>query len=136
MGGVNVSGASFESVMALMLVGTASVLVLSSFGSRAAPLVAVMVTLVAISLYEPAIREGGELISYLGELSGAKEYTRAALKVIGVSFLSGISKDVLTELGEVGIARSISLVTRLELFLISLPFVKEMLTALLSLLES
>lgn len=136
MGAENISGVSFESVTALLLLGCASVLVLKSFGFRGAPLVAVIVTLTAVSLYEPALRESGEVVAYLGELSGAQDYTRAALKVVGVSYLSGISRDVVTELGEGGIAKGISLVTRLELLLISLPFVKEMLSALLSLMES
>lgn len=136
MGASNVSGVGFESVMALLLLGAASVLLLKSFGFRAAPLVAVIVMLTAVSLYEPALRESGEAVAYLGELSGAKEYTRAALKVVGVSYLSGISRDVVTELGEGGIAKGISLVTRLELLFISLPFIKEMLSALISLMES
>ena len=136
MGAENLLGVSFESVMALLLIGCASVLLLKSFGFRAAPLVAVIVTLAAVSLYEPALRESGEVVAYLGELSGAKEYTCAALKVVGVSYLSGISRDVVTELGEGGIAKGISLVTRLELLFISLPFIKEMLSALISLMES
>ena len=135
MGAENLLGVSFESVMALLLIGCASVLLLKSFGFRAAPLVAVIVMLTAVSVYEPALRESGEVVAYLGELSGAKEYTSAALKVVGVSYLSGISRDVVTELGESGIAKSISLVTRLELLFISLPFIKEMLSALVSLME-
>ena len=135
MGAESVSGVGFDTALALLFLGAVSVFVLKSFGFRGAPIVALVSAISVLSLYEPALRESSELITYLGEVSGARDYTRAALKVVGVSYLSGISRDIVTELGEGGIAKCISLVTRLELLFISLPFIKEMLATAISLAE-
>lgn len=129
-----VSTIGFESLVALLLLAAASVFILKSFGFRGAPLVSVVAVLVAISSLESAFREISDLAVYLGEISGAREYVRAALKVVGISYLSGIGLDVCREIGEAGISRCISLLTRIELLLISMPLVKEMLVSLVSLL--
>ena len=126
---------SFDSVMAVLLLSMAAVVILKSFGFRGAPLVAILVTLVAISLYEGAISEIYGVFSYLGELSESEEYVNAALKVVGISYLSGISADVCREMGEGGIAKTVSLVTKLELLALCVPYIKEILAALLSLMQ-
>ena len=134
MGASEISSIGFESVIALLLTSGASVLILKSFGFKGAPLVGVIAALVAISSYGARISEISGIISELGEVSGAGEYVRAALRVVGISYLSGIARDTVTELGESGIARSLTLVTRLELLAVSAPFIKEMLNSLLSLM--
>ena len=136
MGASGISSVGFESVMALLLLSSSSVLILKSFGFRGAPLVGVIAALVAISSYASLLGEVSGIISELGAASGAGEYVRAALKVVGISYLSGISRDTVSELGESGIARCIGVITRLELLSVSAPFIKEMLSSLLSLMES
>lgn len=125
----------FDSVMAMLLLSSATVLILKSFGFRGAPLVAVIVMLSVLSLYEGALVEMAGLFSYLGELSSGGEYIGTALKVVGISYLSGVSTDICREIGEGGIAKCISLVTKLELLTISAPYVKEILESLLALGE-
>ena len=125
----------FDSVMAMLLLSSATVLILKSFGFRGAPLVAVIVILSVLSLYESALVEMAGLFSYLGELSSGGEYIGTALKVVGISYLSGVSTDICREIGEGGIAKCISLVTKLELLTISAPYVKEILESLLALGE-
>ena len=121
--------------MAMLLLSCATVLILKSFGFRGAPLVAVIVILSVLSLYESALVEMAGLFSYLGELSSDGEYISTALKVVGISYLSGVSTDICREIGEGGIAKCISLVTKLELLTLSAPYVKEILELLLTLGE-
>ena len=123
----------FSSALGMLLVGAASALILKCFGFRGAPLVAVMALLAALSCYEGALKEIFSLFGYLSEFSGASAYVSAALKVIGVSYLSGISIDVCREIGEGGIAKGIAVLTKLELVLISLPYIKDILGAVSSL---
>ena len=134
MGASGVFAVGFESLVALLLLAASSVLILKSFGFRGAPLVGVVAVLVAISSYESTVREVSALVSYLGDVSGAEKYVKAALKVVGISYLSGIGGDVAREMGENGIAKCISLVAKLELLAVAMPFIKEMLSSLISLM--
>lgn len=73
----------------------------------------------------------GELISELGPISeaaGMSDVALSAMKVVGVGYVFGISESVATELGEVGVARAVSLVSRLEMLLITLPYITDMLS--------
>lgn len=129
------AASGFGSMMALLLLAAACVLILKNFGFRGAPLVAAVVSVSALSSYESAFSEIFGVFGYLAEVSEAGEYVAAALKVVGISYLSGISCDVCREIGESGIARTVSLITRLEVILVCLPYVKEILSSLVSLTE-
>ena len=56
------------------------------------------------------------------------------MKVVGIGYLGGISSDVCKEIGEAGVAKGISVAARLEILLISLPFVKDLLELSVSLI--
>ena len=124
----------FDSVMALILLSAAAVLILKSFGFRGAPLVTVLLGVTLLSEYTELFGEISSVFSSLESAENVSEYVSAALKVVGISYLSGISADICREIGETGAAKIISVVTRLELVLFSLPYVKEILSSLLSLL--
>lgn len=128
--------ASFDSVMALILLTAVSTLILKSFGFKGAMLVAVLAAVTLISSYGDALREVSSVFSILSSDSDVSEYVNAALKVAGISYLSGISADICREIGETGAAKTVSVVTKLELILLSVPYVKEILNALISLLNS
>lgn len=123
----------FSSALGILLLGAVSALILKCFGFRGAPLVGVAALLLAVSCYGEALGEIFGIFSYLSDSSGASEYVSAALKVVGISYLSGISIDVCREIGEGGIAKGIALLTRLELILLSLPYIKEILSSVSSL---
>lgn len=126
----------FSRVLGVLLLGAVSALILKCFGFRGAPLVAVVALLLALSYSESALAEVFGLFSYLSESSGASLYVSAALKAVGISYLSGISIDVCKEIGESGIAKGISLLTKLELILISVPYIKEILSSVSSLIQT
>jgi stage III sporulation protein AD len=66
-------------------------------------------------------------ISSLTSAAGVSEIALTALKIVGVGYVSGISCDVASELGEGGVARAVELSGRVEMLLITLPYLKEIL---------
>lgn len=126
----------FFAVIGALLLVAASALLLKSFGFRGAPVVAAVGIVAALSYYGEALSEIFAVFTYLDTVSDTGEYVSAALKIIGISYLSGISADVCREIGEGGVAKCISVITRLELIALSLPFIKEIISLALSLADS
>lgn len=60
----------------------------------------------------PSISESGE------------EYAAAMLKIVGVGYAFGICSDVCRELGETSLGNVVCLVGRVEILVISMPFIK------------
>ena len=54
--------------------------------------------------------------------AGVSAGAKAALKIIGASYLFGIASDIISELGEPLIAKGVSVVGRVEILLIVLPY--------------
>ena len=75
----------------------------------------------------------GAAVIYLGEtvssLSGiadkGDEYTVAMLKMVGVGYAFGISSDICRDLGETSLAGAVCIFGRVEILMISLPFIRE-----------
>jgi hypothetical protein len=73
----------------------------------------------------------GELSSVFSELltltdsSGMEDAVKSALKVVGIGYVYGISSEVCEELGEKRIAQILTTFSRVEIFLVILPYVKE-----------
>ena len=74
----------------------------------------------------------GASVLYIGELIGAlpgvsdsgKEYAVAILKIVGVGYAFGICSDICRELGEATLSNAVCLFGRIEILMISLPFIK------------
>ena len=66
-------------------------------------------------------------ISSLTSVAGVSEIALTAMKIVGVGYVSGISSEVASELGEGGVARAVELAGRVEMLLITLPYLKEIL---------
>ena len=124
----------FSSVAAAFLVVAASSLILKSFGFKGAPVFAALSVVFIISYTSGRFSAIGELFNDISSYSNASEYVSAAMKVVGIGYLGGISSDVCKEIGEAGVAKGISVAARLEILLISLPFVKDLLELSVSLI--
>ncbi len=68
-------------------------------------------------------------VSRITEATGLSEVATSALKVVGVGYIFGLTSEVCTELGETGLSRCCSLVCRVEIFLIVLPYFEELIIA-------
>lgn len=116
----------FTKICVLVLLIAALSLLLKNFGFKAAPVFVSAVFLAVVCHFADTLGEGVAVLEYFAEAGGISKYSNACIKVIGIGYLSGISADTCREIGEIGAARCISIVSKLELIAISIPFIKEM----------
>lgn len=112
-----------STVCAVGLMAAASAIILKNFGYKGVPVLTSVVIIVilsfSVSRLLPIFDISGKLPDELSE------YVLAAVKAVGIGYLSGISSDICKELGEAGIAKGISVAAKIELILIAAPFVSE-----------
>ena len=88
-------------------------------GSKLVLLLGVVSVLGAVVIYI------GKMLSFLPNLSDdTKEYAVAMLKILGVGYAFGICSDICTELGEPSLASAVCLFGRIEIVMLSIPFIK------------
>ena len=63
------------------------------------------------------------------------ESAAAIFKIIGIGYLFGISSEICRELGEAGISSALSIVGRFEIIAVALPFISEIFSLALSLVD-
>ena len=116
--------------MILKLIGaalilTASAFLLKSFGWRGAPIFTSLALILFIAEAEGEFEYIFSSIKKIGLESGIEEALSAAVKVLGLGYLFGISADICRELGESGIAKSLEVVGRVEIIAVAVPFWKK-----------
>ena len=121
-------GIGAEDVFLLIVAVCAAAVILKGFGFKGAPILVTLTTVFCINTSVGAFFGVKEIFSSLSAYADIEPYASAALKVVGIGYLSGIGQDVCRELGETGAARSISIVSRLELIAIAAPFISDALT--------
>lgn len=102
-----------------------SAFILRSFGWKGTPVFAVIASVVLISEASHILGNIFDSVSFLYNENGIRDGINAALKVLGLGYLFGISADVCRELGETGIAKSVEVVGRVEIITVAVPFWKE-----------
>ena len=108
---------------------------LDSMGFKSKGLFASLCGLMILSaLGEPLTEIFGSLIS-VAERTGISEAASCALKAVGLGYVFGITSDICTSLGEVGIARAVTAVGRVQIFAVSYPYFEKMLSLGMELLE-
>ena len=107
-----------------MLVAVGALL-LKNFGFKGAPVFVCAGILFLICCYSDAFGEINKTFLSLSSYADIEEYTSAAMKVVGIGYLSGIGADACRELGEAGVAKCISILARLEFIMIATPFIRD-----------
>ena len=99
--------------------------VLKELGFKGSRLVVLLGT---VSLIGLGVIYVGEVVSLFPMLDvDGERYAAAMLKMVGVGYAFGICSDVCRELGETSLATVVSLIGRIEILMISIPFVKTIL---------
>ena len=99
---------------------------LRELGFRGAPLVGALgIVLLFIYLLE-RVTNVLALLDGLASISGITELARIALRAVGIGYVVGISAEVCRQVGEGGVAKVIEGIGRVELLLISLPYIVKM----------
>ena len=67
----------------------------------------------------------GEVMEGIIGLSAENaEYVSVILKMVGISYVAGVCSDICTDLGQTSLSGAISSVGRVEIMILSLPYVK------------
>ncbi len=100
---------------------------LSEYGFKGKKLFSVTACVVLLTLGCGLLGEAFGKINGFGALAGIGEAAGVAVKIVGAGYVFGISSDVCRELGEGGVANVLTLVGRLEIFVIVLPYITKIL---------
>ena len=111
---------AFFKVVAYALITLFLGVLLREVGFRGSRLVTILGT---VSVIGAAALSLDALTGLIPQLDGANEYSVAMLKMIGIGYASGICADVCSELGEGSLAGAVCLFGRVEIVIISLPFI-------------
>ena len=122
--------------LAIALLATIFALLLKNLGWKGAPVLTSLAMIGIISLFSDALSGIFSSVEHIAYYADVSEYCSSALKILCAGYLSGIISDVCSELGEGGIAKSVTLCGRLEIILIALPYFDRLLTAAMDLLSA
>ena len=121
----------FEAVFGTLLLCAAALLILRTLGYRGVPVIAATVPVILCGAVIRGVTEAIEPLRSLAYAPELAEYMGAAFKVLGIGYLGGIGSDACRELGEVGIAKCISLAARAELIVITVPYIVKIVETLI-----
>jgi len=116
----------------LALVFAFCALLLKSFGWRGTTVFTALGIVILLSEIPMFFKEA---VSLSEAWQGLGDSCAAIFKIVGLGYLFGISSDICRELGESGIASALTLVGRLEIIAVSLPFISEIFSLAISLVE-
>ena len=119
----------------ILIVGGVLCYLLSEMGSRLSKPIGVMCAVLALITAMSGFSEIGREMSELMERCGLTDVGLDVMKILGTGYVFGICADTLDGLSEGGISRSLDTVCRVEILLITLPYVKEIVALGLSLIE-
>jgi hypothetical protein len=114
--------AELGSAIAVLLVTAICASVLRTLGVSFLPPVICLGVALALSLFTDELAGSVESLLSLSAFSDISYYLDGAVRVIGVGYLSSLCKESCDALGEGALARAATLVGRIEIVIISLPF--------------
>lgn len=113
---------AFWKVIAYTLITLFLGFILKELGFKGSKLVFLLGTVSLVGLSVIALGEAVSALPKVGEESA--EYAKAILKIIGVGYAFGICSDICAELGETSLGGAVTLFGRIEIVLISLPYIR------------
>ena len=111
----------------IAILGAISAMLLGELGFRGRRVLALFVSVALLVAVSDGIGQVMDALDILGGGDTVGRVVGSATKVIFVGYLFGISSDICAELGEGGLASTLTLAGRIEVFLLVLPEFGEML---------
>ena len=112
-------------ICACAIISCIAILLVKEIGWKGAPLIAISVLLLAISLVLPTLMTVKNYLSSMSDSFQIAEVAKTILKLIGLGYLVGIVTDILKDMGEGLIAKAVLLVGRIEIIAIVIPYFLE-----------
>lgn len=109
-------------ICAIGLLGAMLSFFLGELGFKNKRLVAVLSAILLISSLKSGVDTFVGKITELSHLAGISDACTCALKVVGLGYVFGLSSDLCTELGEGGVAKAMTVVGKVEIMLVALPY--------------
>ena len=120
---------------AIALLTTIMGVVLSELGFKSRRLISIFGMLIILIGSISALETFMSEIMRISEAANMTDAARCALKTVGVGYLFGFVSSVLSELNENTLAYTVSIVSRLEIMLLVLPYLKKIINLGLELLQ-
>ncbi len=117
------------------IIGGALCYLLSEMGSRLSKPVGVICAVMALITAASGFSEIGAQMNSLMERTGLSDVGVDVMKILGTGYVFGVCADTLDGLGESNISRGVDTLCRVEIMLITLPYVKEIVAFGLSLIK-
>lgn len=122
-------------IVGALIIGGVLCYLLSEMGSRLARPIGVICVVMAFAAAVGGFSEIGREMSALMEKTGLTDVGLDVMKILGTGYVFGVCADTLDGLSESGISRGLDIVCRVEIMLITLPYVKEIVAFGLSIIK-
>ena len=119
----------------VIVIGGVLCYLLSEMGSRLARPIGVICAIAAFIISLSGFSEIGDEIRSLMERAGLSDVGLDVMKILGTGYVFGISADTLDGLGESTASKGLDMLCRVEIMLITLPYIKETVAFGLSLIK-
>ena len=109
-------------ICAIGLLGAVLAAFLGELGFKNKKLVSILTAIVLFGALKDGIGIYVEKIVGLSEMAGIGDACLCSLKAVGLGYLFGFSSDLCEELGEGGVARAMTVVGKVEIMIVALPY--------------
>ncbi len=118
-------GESFPGALILLLTSAILAVIMKGLGFRGTSIFTALIYLVLVRNAAMMLGEISDVMKDFAADSGAEKYILAAARIIGIGYLGYAVSEVCRELGESGISGAVLTATRMEIILLSLPYIRE-----------
>ena len=112
-------------IIALSLIGAFLALVLKEIGFKGARLISAVVCVTVFFFATSGIGKIMKAVFTAADVGGVEEAAGCMMKIVGIGYVFGICSDLCREVGENGVASALQMAGRVEILLISVPFITE-----------
>lgn len=122
-------------ICAIGILGAILSALLGEAGFKSKKLISLLTAILVLSTLREGIGVFIQKIVGLSEIAGIAEACSCALKAAGLGYVFGFSSDMCSELGEGGIGRALTVVGKVEILLVALPYFEKTVSLGLELLQ-
>lgn len=102
-------------------------LLLREAGFRGSRLVSILGVVALVGAALTSMEGVMELLSLSERIEGGADQLAAILKIVGAGIIFGMVTDMARDMGEPGVASALSVVGRVEIFALSVPYIMQLL---------
>ncbi len=108
---------------------------LDSFGFKSKGLFAALCALMILSALGDSLSSLLSSVLLVGERTGISEAAICALRAVGLGYVFGFTADICASLGEELVAKAVTLVGRVQIFMVAYPYFEKIVALGMELLQ-